>query len=131
MKLSEIKGDRCLEVIADMIEPLSAIAADEVVMEMFTPKAPPEGVEPRKFFAQRMREGLPRLLRDHKSEVIQVLSVLDGTPVDEYRATLTMPKLMADALEVLTDRDVTTFLASPGMTETASGSASAPTLALA
>lgn len=63
MKLSDIKGDRVLDVIADVIDPIANIAQDRDVNEMFKRKAVPEGMEAHEFFAGRMRKGMPALLK--------------------------------------------------------------------
>lgn len=127
MKLSDIKGERCLDVVADLIEPIASMAQDKDVMALFKPTKVPDGETPRNFFAERMRKGLPKLLRDHRSEIIQIMASLEGVTPAVYKKTLTMPKLISDVFEVLTDSSITAFLSSPATTETSSGSASEST----
>lgn len=127
MKLSEIKGERCLDVVADMIEPIASMAQDKDVVELFKPTKVPDGETPRNFFAERMRKGLPKLLRDHRSEIIQIMASLEGVTPSAYKRTLTMPKLISDVFEVLTDSSITAFLSSPATTETSFGNASVST----
>lgn len=127
MKLSDIKGERCLDVVADLIDPIASMAQDEDVVALFKPAKVPEGETPRAFFAERMRRGLPALLRGHRSEIIQIMAALEGVTPTVYKRSLTMPKLFTDVFEVLTDESITAFLSSPSMTETSSGSASAST----
>lgn len=127
MKLSEIKGERCLDVVADLIEPIASMAQDKDVVELFKPTKVPDGETPRNFFAERMRKGLPKLLRDHRSGIIQIMASLEGVTPAVYKKTLTMPKLISDVFEVLTDSSITAFLSSPSTTETSSGSVSEST----
>ena len=49
MRLSEIKGERVFDVIADIIEPACNIASDPVASRMFRGEKAPEGMEPRDF----------------------------------------------------------------------------------
>ena len=45
MRLSDVKGERTFEVIADIIEPVYRIAQDEAAVEMLSPKPCPEAEE--------------------------------------------------------------------------------------
>ena len=44
MRLSDIKGERTLDVIAEIIEPIANIAEDEAAAELFRREKPPEGM---------------------------------------------------------------------------------------
>ena len=44
MKLSDVKGDRTLEVIADLIEPICTIAEDENAAALFKREQLPDGM---------------------------------------------------------------------------------------
>lgn len=44
MKLSDIKGDRTLEVIAEIIDPIANIVEDDTASAMFRREKLPEGV---------------------------------------------------------------------------------------
>ena len=90
MKLSDIKGERALEVLADLIEPMASIMSDEI-------------------FVADVRAGkkllaIKRLLKEHKTEVVEVLAVLHGEDPTEYQVNLlTLPLTL---LEILNDPDV-------------------------
>lgn len=112
MKLSDIKGDRVLDVIADVIDPIANIAQDEDVAAMFKRKAVPEGMEARDFFAERMRKGMPALLKGHKHDVIAILAAIEGVTPGEYTDTLNLAKLFTDAMELVTDDAFLDFLSS-------------------
>lgn len=112
MKLSDIKGDRVLDVIADIIDPIANIAQDKDVAEMFKRKAVPEGMEAREFFAARMRNGMPALLKGHKHDIIAILAAIEGVTPEEYTDTLNLTKLFTDAMELMTDEAFISFLSS-------------------
>ena len=52
---------------------------------------------------ERARKAVPALLRGHKSDIITVLATIEGVSADDYRASLTLAKLMQDTAELLTD----------------------------
>ena len=103
MKLSDIKGDRVIDVIADIIDPIANIAADKEAADLFARKRPPEGMEAREFAIQRLRKSVPVLLKTHKGDVIAILAAIEGAPVDVYSENLDLLKLMKDATDLLTD----------------------------
>lgn len=113
MKLSDVKGDRVLDVIADIINPIANIARDKEVDEMFKRKVVPEGMDAREFFAERMCKGIPALLKGHKQDVIAILAAIEGVTPEEYTATLNLAKLFTDAMELMTDEAFISFLSSP------------------
>lgn len=103
MKLSEIKGERCLDVIADIIEPIALIAEDKEASEIFKRKKVPDGMDAKKFLIGRIRKSVPRLLKSHKAELIQILAIIEGVSPNKYSENLTLAKLMSDCVELLTD----------------------------
>lgn len=127
MKLSDIKGDRVLDVIADIIDPIANMVQDKDVAAMFKREAVPDGMEARDFFAKRMRKGLPVLLKSHKTDIIAVMAAIEGVTPEQYAASLDFPKLFTDVMELLTDGAFLNFLSSSGTGKGASapGSASA------
>ena len=109
MKLSDIKGEACLDVLADITGPIIALAQDEEVKALFSGKGCPEGESPYEYASKCVKDGLPKLVKSHKAEVIQVLAALDGKTPEEYADGLTLAKLMADLVELLTDEDFGSF----------------------
>lgn len=109
MKLSDIKGDACLDVLADITGPIIALAQDEEVKALFSAKGCPEGMTPYEYATERVKTGLPKLVKGHKAEFIQILAALDGKTPEEYGRELTLAKLMADLVELLTDEDFGSF----------------------
>lgn len=127
MKLSDIKGDRVLDVIADIIDPIANMVQDKDVAAMFERKAVPDGMDARDFFAKRMRKGMPVLLKSHKADIIAIMAAIDGVTPEQYAESLDFPKLFTDVMELVTDNAFLDFLSSPETEkgEDAPGSASA------
>ena len=103
MRLSDIKGDRVFDVIADIIDPIANIASDETASALFKREKLPEGMTAKAFLLERARNAVPALLKVHKSDIITVLATIEGVSADDYRASLTLAKLMQDTAELLTD----------------------------
>lgn len=59
MKLSDVKGDRTLEVIADLIEPICNIAEDENAAALFKREQLPDGMTAKKFLLQKAKRPFP------------------------------------------------------------------------
>lgn len=112
MKLSDIKGDRVLDVIADIIDPIANMVQDKDVAAMFEREAVPDGMEARDFFAKRMRKGLPVLLKSHKADIIAIMAAIEGVTPEQYAASLDFPKLFTDVMELVTDDAFLNFLSS-------------------
>ena len=109
MKLSDIKGEACLDVLADITGPIIALAQDEEVKNLFSGKGCPDGVYRYQYATDCVKKGLPKLVKSHKAEVMQILAALDGKTPKEYADGLTLAKLMADLVELLTDEDFGSF----------------------
>ena len=82
MKLSDIKGERAIEVIADLIEPIANIASDKECADLFSVK-PVNGENKNVTARKHLVKKVPLLLRTHKRDVIQVIATLDGKSVEE------------------------------------------------
>lgn len=107
MTLSEIKGEDAFDVLADILDPLSAISTDEEVSRVYK--------------TETRLELVKLLLKKHKREVLEIMAALDRTPVDEYEVSLvTLP---AKVLELINDPALKGFFPSPEQKETSSGSA--------
>ena len=103
MRLSDIKGDRVFDVIADIIDPIANIASDETASAIFKREKLPEGMTAKAFLLERARKAVPALLKGHKGDIITVLATIEGVSADKYRASLTLAKLMKDTAELMTD----------------------------
>ena len=82
MKLSDIKGERAVEVIADLIEPIANIATDKECADLFSVK--PVKDEDKKVTARKhLVKKVPALLKSHKQDVIKIIATLDGKSVND------------------------------------------------
>lgn len=113
MKLSEIKGERSLEVIADVMELVEKLSDDkhfEKLIEALK-KAKGDSAAIRKAVCLNM----PSLIRSHKDEIIAVMASAAGVDKAEYAAN---GDVLKDILELLTsDAEAMSFLASPDSAE--------------
>lgn len=103
MKLSDIQGERVFDVIADIIDPIANIAADDAASALFKREKLPEGMTAKEFMTQRARKALPALFKGHKSDIIAILASIEGVSAESYKGALNLVKLMRDATELLTD----------------------------
>jgi len=95
MKLSEIKGDRALEVIADLMEPISNLISDPDVKKAF---------ENRK--NKPIIKILPDIIKTHKTDIYKMLATLEGIDVKEYKKNTTIVKVIKDFTDMLMDESV-------------------------
>lgn len=111
MRLSEIKGERVFDVIADIIEPACNIAQDKDAADLFDrSRERPDGMSAKDFALERVKASMPKLMRSHKDDLVAILSAIEGVDPDEYRESITMPKLVQGVYEILTDEDLLAFL---------------------
>lgn len=85
-KLSEIKGQEALDVLAEIIEPAAEIFTDENVKNALK-------AENNKAKAAKI------ILKDHNKAVLTLMATLEGVPVEEYQPTLfALPSLILGVL---------------------------------
>lgn len=111
MRLSDVKGGRVLDVVADLIGPISSIARDEAVRGLLRPEGGQKGKDAREEVSRRLTEALPGILKDHKTDVIAILATVKGVPPSEYEEGMTLASLLADAVDLITDEVFADFLA--------------------
>lgn len=111
MRLSEIRGERVFDVIADIIEPACNIAQDKEAAALFDrSEKRPDDMTPTEFALSRIKVAMPKLMRSHKDDLVAIMAAIEGVSPDEYREGLTMPKLIQGVYEILTDEDLLAFL---------------------
>jgi hypothetical protein len=74
MRLSDFKGEEALDVLADIIEPMTFILADEEIQKMRKEAAEKKINMPYIIF-------VTPALRNHKPEIIQILARLQNQTV--------------------------------------------------
>lgn len=122
MRLSNIKGERVFDVIADIIDPVANIAQDETASALFKREKLPEGMTAKAFLLKRTRAAIPALLKGHKGDIISILATIEGSSAEKYKEDLSLAKLMKDATELLTDEAFGELFLS-AQSENSSGSA--------
>ena len=105
-KISEIKGEDALDVLAELIDPFSDIAADQLMVFYLR--------SDKRAFAVK------QALKAHKKAVLKILATLEGKDVETYSPSLIELPMML--LELLNDPDVVAVFRSA---ETAASSGSA------
>ncbi len=112
MRLSEVRGERVFDVMADLIPPLCKIATDKDVKSLLKRRNVPKGMDPRDFVLKRVQQAGPKIIKAHKDDLIDVLCIIGGTDRAEYVEGMTLMSLWADVMELLNDEDFIGFLAS-------------------
>lgn len=93
MKLSDYKNEEALDVLADIIEPLSIILADKECSGVIK--------------GGTIAASAKAILKTHPKEVIAILAALDRKDPSEYECTLyTVPVKL---LEILNDPEMISF----------------------
>lgn len=100
MKLSEYKNEDALDLLADILDPLSEILIDPEVQQIVKDKS-----------TTKMK-AVQFLLKSHPKEIMQIMARLDGVPVEEYELNIiTLPKKL---LEIFNDKELVSFFRSQG-----------------
>ena len=108
MKLSEYQGEAALDILADLIEPAGEIMTDKEIGDVFK--------------KNRFR-AIGLAIKNHKKAVMQIMSTIDGVPVEEYKCNVfTLP---VKILELLNDPDIVQLFTYQGQTGDANSSGSA------
>lgn len=126
MRLSDIQGERVFDVIADIIDPVANIAEDDAAAALFKREKLPDGVTPKKFLLDRARKAAPKLLKNHKCDLIAILSAIEGVSAEAYTGVLSFAKLLRDVTELLNDEAFTELFISAQSEKAAALSDSAP-----
>lgn len=103
MRLSDVKGERTLDVIADIIDPVANIAESEAAKALFKREQLPKGMDPRTFALQRIRKTVPALLKTHKRDLLTILAVIEGKPYEEFMEGMGLVSLAKDLLDLFSD----------------------------
>ena len=103
MRLSDIKGERVFDVIADVIGPIACIAATPAAAMLWKREPVPAGCDVKAELARRVKESIPALLRTNKNELVAIMAAISGETREEYLAKLDMLRFLRDMTELLTD----------------------------
>lgn len=101
MKLSEYKNEDALDLLADLLDPVAHIFADEEVKRIFTTGTKIETIR--------------YVLKNHSKRIIEILARLEGVEAKDYNANIA--KMTASLLEILNDEELIGFFTSQELTE--------------
>lgn len=105
MKLSDIKGEEVLDVLAEVIVPVTNIAMDESAAAIFKKAELPEGENRTMFALKRIQKNIPALIKGHKGDLIKIMATISQQTEDEYKKGLTMASFVKDLAELMSDED--------------------------
>lgn len=101
MKISEITGRDAIEVMADILDPITKIMADEAISNAFKHKT--------------RIEAISLMLKSYADEVIIILARLDNADPKDYEVKLTtLPRKL---IELLEDPDINDLFTSQAQNE--------------
>lgn len=113
MRISEVPGDRALEVMATIAEAVGECSKDEALVGLMRGEGDA---------AEKAAAVAPALLRGHGEAVYRVLASIEGETPEAYKAGRRLPQVLRDLMDVLTDEELLDFLPSASPTQTGSGS---------
>ncbi len=115
MKLSELSTDRALDVLCELTPYVSNIASDDAVVRAVG-KIVDTGDNINLYgkslrLVERLGEIVPALLKDHRSDVYGILSVMNERPAAEIAAQKLVDTIR-QVREVFQDEDLLAFFKS-------------------
>lgn len=111
MRLSDVKGERTFDVIAEVIDPIGNIAEDAEIAAIFK-REKADGRTQGQVFLGKLRKALPLIVKGHRDDVVRILAAVGGTTPEEYMKGCTLSSLMGDVFELMTDSEFLSFLPS-------------------
>lgn len=112
MKLMDFRGEDAIDVLAEIIEPVTEIFSDKAIADAYRNHA-------------KIATLAKLALKNHKHAVVEILAVCEGKTYDEYVDTITVLTLPLKALELFNDKELVDFFQqqSETMMDESSGSA--------
>lgn len=112
MKLSELKGEQAIEVIADLIAPVTSIASDQKNLSIF--KKQGSGERSKEEVAKDLSEKIPTLLKTHKKDVLDILCAFNP---DAKPEEMSVYDIINGVSDLLSDKDFLSLFLSVVKTE--------------
>jgi hypothetical protein len=110
MKLSDYRGEKALDILADLIEPASKIFGDKEVAQSYQ--------------SGNKLKCVKVAIKNHKKEVIELLAVLDGEDAKTYEEKVTIFTVPIKLLQILNDPELMQAFSSQGQMGDATSSGS-------
>ena len=102
MRLSEIRGEAALDCIEAALELASKLMDDESVKDALTAGG---GTTKQALAISKLL-----LSKEYRDCTIPVLAALSQESVDDYLAETTLPRMIGDVYEIITDKELLAFL---------------------
>lgn len=119
MKLSEIKGTDAIDVIADILDPITVIMADKEIKALATQTPRPPAITMARI-----------ILKNQKAAILEILARLNGEDPKTFNPSLIkLPFMLMELIkEISEDEDlVSLFRGQPQMSSSVSSGAVMPT----
>lgn len=100
MKLAEIKGERAVIVIADLIAPITNIAVDKETHKIFRNQKK-EGQTAREAAIEGFKKKIPELLKTHKEDILEILCSINDTEPEN----LSLVDIFQGVIDLVNDKD--------------------------
>ena len=100
MRLNEIKADRAIDVIADLIAPLTNIAQDFQDIRMKQDERL-EGESDQDMAVRAFKEKVPKMLKTHKTDVLDILCTLNEKQPED----LSVVDIIKGTIDLTHDQD--------------------------
>ena len=111
-RLSDFKGEEALDVLADIMIPLSSIFADPDMKDLTKDKK------------KTIAEAIQPMIKNHKKELVQILARLNEQSEEEYKKDMNLLTLPRAVLALVNDPEVQILFPSQiQITKASSGSA--------
>lgn len=94
-RLEDARGADAIDLIADLIDPLTEIAQDEEILELTRKKGTP------------VFKIVQAILRRHKDSAIQILAIIDGVEPEDYKGNVFT--IIGRLLGLLNNKDIQSF----------------------
>lgn len=124
MKLSEITGDRALDIIADIL-PVVGRLKDSKALDDFYKAHKTHDLTSKEVRADLIFSLVPSLIKSNKQDILQVVASVTGTTVREVKK-LSAKALWGEIKEILSDPEMQELFGSSVNTEQAASSVSSP-----
>lgn len=111
-KILDARGEEALDVLADLLDPVTEIATDPEISGMMQTGG-----------SATVAQLAAAVLRRHKSAVMQIMAIDDGKTAEEERGLLSAVTIPARLLRLLSNESVKElFFGAAGTDESADGS---------